>query len=204
MGMSEYFFKALSHIIIALPIVLLTRFFIVKKLMPKKSIKTTYFHEIGIVILILFIISIFSVTVIPEIILEMDNTLGFYNGGLGTYNIIPFKSTIDMYNEAVNIGYYGYFVRNLIGNVLIFMPIGLIVPVLWEKMNFRKVVLIYGVLLSLIIEALQLPQGRGTDVDDIMLNTLGVMLGYFLFLVARKIMPKFVESFRTNILYYNQ
>lgn len=76
---------------------------------------------------------------------------------------------------------------NLAGNVLIFVPLGFLPALLWKRWRhlWTAVPLCAGV--SLLIEALQLFIGRSVDVDDLILNTLGGLLGYLLFcLVPRK------------------
>ncbi len=68
---------------------------------------------------------------------------------------------------------------NILGNVGLFVPSGIILPILYKRLdNFWKV-LAAGAGMSLCIELLQLPFAvRATDVDDLLLNSLGVALGY--------------------------
>jgi D-alanyl-D-alanine carboxypeptidase len=67
-----------------------------------------------------------------------------------------------------------------------FMPLGLLLPLLYRPISWKGVLGI-AVAFSLCIETLQLVLRVGTfDVDDILLNTLGVMLGYFVFLLLTK------------------
>ena len=76
---------------------------------------------------------------------------------------------------------------NLAGNVLIFVPMGFLPPLLWKRWRqlWAAVPLCAGV--SLLIEFLQLFLGRSVDVDDLILNTLGGLMGYILFcLIPRK------------------
>ena len=68
---------------------------------------------------------------------------------------------------------------NVVGNAAMFIPSGIVLPVLYRKLdNFWKVIA-GGALISLCIEILQLPfASRASDVDDLILNTLGVAVGY--------------------------
>ncbi len=73
---------------------------------------------------------------------------------------------------------------NIVGNIIAFMPIGFLLP-LWHRLGRqgRNVALI-GSGISTTIEALRWIQGqRVTDVDDVMLNTFGAVLGYLVFWV---------------------
>ncbi len=77
---------------------------------------------------------------------------------------------------------------NLIGNVAMFIPSGILLPILYRRLDrFRKVVGA-GALMSLGIELLQLPfSARMSDVDDLILNTLGAAAGYGIFALARRL-----------------
>lgn len=69
---------------------------------------------------------------------------------------------------------------NTLLNVLLFLPLGGFLPLLWNGFrSFRRTVL-FGFSLSLFIEVLQLFTFRASDVNDLLTNTLGTALGYFL------------------------
>ena len=65
-------------------------------------------------------------------------------------------------------------------NVMLFLPFGFFLPILWE--NFRKMVPVacFGFGLSLTIELLQMLTYRLTDVNDLITNTLGAVVGFLL------------------------
>ena len=68
---------------------------------------------------------------------------------------------------------------NMLGNCGMFIPSGIILPVIYKKLDTFGKVTAAGILLSLCIEIAQLPFAiRATDIDDLILNTLGVMAGY--------------------------
>ncbi|MFF4344892.1 VanZ family protein [Kitasatospora sp. NPDC001540] len=73
-------------------------------------------------------------------------------------------------------------VRQVGGNVLLGVPFGLLLPVIWPKARGRFRVLLATTLLMLLVELVQgaLVTGRAFDVDDIILNTGGAVLGYLL------------------------
>lgn len=66
-------------------------------------------------------------------------------------------------------------------NVVLFLPLGFLLPLLWPEWNRPIPVLLYGAAFSLLIEASQLLNIRNTDVDDVLLNTLGAVLGLLLY-----------------------
>ena len=65
-------------------------------------------------------------------------------------------------------------------NAVMFAPFGFLLPVLWRSCRKWSVTTFAGFLLSLTIEILQMFCFRATDVDDLLMNTLGALLGYFL------------------------
>ena len=76
---------------------------------------------------------------------------------------------------------------NLIGNSTMFIPTGILLPSLYQNMRSFKKTVLNGCALSLAIELLQLPFAvRASDVDDVILNTAGCILGYGLWYLVRK------------------
>ena len=63
-------------------------------------------------------------------------------------------------------------------NILLFVPLGFILPLLWKEFRSRRAMCLTGFLLSLGIELAQLLNYRVSDVDDLIMNTLGTFLGY--------------------------
>jgi glycopeptide antibiotics resistance protein len=95
--------------------------------------------------------------------------------GLSTANFTPFK-TIKMY---IDYSYKLNSTENLLGNVVVFMPFGLLFPVLTESGQNFFVMLFNAFLFVLGIEIFQLFSAFGAfDVDDILLNCLGAALGF--------------------------
>jgi glycopeptide antibiotics resistance protein len=77
---------------------------------------------------------------------------------------------------------------NLIGNTAMFIPLGIVWPAVFKKLNTHGKVIAAGFGVSLTIEILQLPFfDRATDVDDLLLNTLGFLVGYGIYLLVKKL-----------------
>ena len=76
-------------------------------------------------------------------------------------------------------------ILNLTGNFAMFIPTGIMTPLIYKHLNSFKQTVLTGFLISLTIEIIQLPFAvRCSDVDDLILNTLGCVIGYgFLSLV---------------------
>ena len=68
---------------------------------------------------------------------------------------------------------------NVIGNAAMFIPSGIVLPFVYKRLNSFWKVLLAGIGISLCIEIIQLPFSvRATDIDDLILNTTGVIVGY--------------------------
>lgn len=84
---------------------------------------------------------------------------------------------------------------NSVLNILLFLPLGVFLPFLYERFKSAKNVAVYGFLMSLSIELLQLFNAGITDVNDLIMNTLGAVLGYLLWKnAARKLTGKGGEN----------
>ena len=82
----------------------------------------------------------------------------------------------------------------LLGNILMFVPIGCFTALLWRGGGWWRSVLI-GLMTSGGIEAVQFFIGRRTDIDDIILNTSGALLGYWIYCILR-LLPGGVKGFQ--------
>ena len=75
---------------------------------------------------------------------------------------------------------------NVIGNAAMFVPSGIVLPIVYKRLNTFWKVLLAGIGISLCIEIIQLPfSARATDIDDLILNTIGVIAGYGIYALIR-------------------
>ena len=75
---------------------------------------------------------------------------------------------------------------NLLGNVAIFLPLGVLPLLLWPRWRKGRAVLL-GMGVSIFIELVQPLVGRTRDVDDLILNTLGALLGWLIVLLVQTV-----------------
>lgn len=103
------------------------------------------------------------------------------------YNLHLFREIKRFYEYRYELGFETVII-NLVGNVLVFMPLGIILPVIQKrKASFLRIFLT-SFSFSLVIETLQLLFRVGTfDVDDLLLNTLGGILGYGIYSLWKKV-----------------
>ena len=67
-------------------------------------------------------------------------------------------------------------------NILLFLPMGFFVPLVFQnlKWNIKNITLL-GFILSAIVETIQLLQGRDADINDLIMNTIGMFLGFIVY-----------------------
>ena len=110
---------------------------------------------------------------IQPLILDMARSFHF------RINWIPFVSLMD-YPEKKDA------LLNIIGNFSMFIPVGILWPIVFRELKTHGQALAAGVGFSLLIEIVQLPfYDRVTDIDDLILNSLGYAVGYGILLLVR-------------------
>ena len=107
-----------------------------------------------------------------------------------TNNFIPFK---EMFRYDIG---SRLFIKNVIGNITLFLPFGLFTC---YYLDIKKPFLIclLTIIASLSIESVQMLIGRVFDIDDIILNLIGGIIGFYILVLLRKIgdsLPRFMKS----------
>lgn len=115
---------------------------------------------------------------IGQLMLDFSGT----NSGHGP-NLVPLKTILPYL-----FGHKGLIIAgvNLIGNIVLLVPIGFLVPFIYQNVKWKNSLLI-AIIVGFTIEIMQVILGVGIfDIDDILLNALGVMIGYWSFLIFAK------------------
>jgi glycopeptide antibiotics resistance protein len=100
-----------------------------------------------------------------------DNTYGF--------NFYPLQTLYKMYYYPSTI----FAVFNIIGNIALLIPLGLLLPLIIKFFNSFIKILTFSLFFATSIEVIQyyfLSGLRTSDIDDILLNVIGICLGYYL------------------------
>ncbi|WP_042316528.1 VanZ family protein [Desulfofarcimen acetoxidans] len=140
-----------------------------KKIGYKLSIE----HIAIVYIFVYYLTGVLSFTGIPSIRDIVHNSFGIItpkglNFPQDEINLIPFY----WITEGV---------RPYIENILLFIPLGFILPCIWGKYEVLWKTALSGITFSLIIELSQLFNRRVTDIDDLLMNTLGTLIGWVIF-----------------------
>ena len=110
-------------------------------------------------------------------------------------NLIPFKE-MTRYSIGSELFFY-----NVVGNIVLFIPFGYFVS---DYLKAKKIhhILIVSILISLTAETIQYKIGRAFDVDDIILNVIGAILG-FMFYISIQAIKNHLPKFLQNNIFYN-
>ena len=135
-----------------------------------------------------YLISIIYMWLLFEIL-----TMTEFNSG-GGINLV-FFSEISRYDIGSTLFNY-----NVLGNIAIFIPFGYIIG---TYVNPKKIwpVIITTFLTSGVVEFVQLRIGRSFDIDDIILNVLGGIIGYLLYIGISAISRRLPDIFRSDLFY---
>lgn len=164
----NYISKMFKHSFLFSCFYIILRFIIIRR---NKKINVK--REILLYIFFLFLLGLYAVAITGDFNIK--------NVRIDEINIIPFKIVKDIYiSHNLN-----YFLISFWGNIFIFIPVGLLVSLIWNIKD--KNVILIGFLISLSIELTQLFLKRTTDIDDLILNTLGVIIGL---LISKRIKNK--------------
>ena len=104
---------------------------------------------------------------IASLVLDVDKILPLW------INLIPIVHLFDVYD--------GWLI-NIIGNVTMFIPVGLVWPFCFQQLDTLGKTVLAGVGFPLFIEITQLPfYDRCSDVDDLLLNSTGILIGALMY-----------------------
>ncbi|MEG0006089.1 MAG: VanZ family protein [Clostridium sp.] len=147
----------------------------------KKIIFEGLFYLLFIVyILVLLKVVMFKYIPVSQVIL--GNTFGMFRSA----NFIPFDSIVSCFNGEGGDAFRA--LLNLLGNIAVFAPLGYCTALIFKQFNRLWKIGILSFVISSIFEVLQYTLYIGSlDVDDIILNTLGGILGYGVYILVSRL-----------------
>ena len=151
-------------------LVALILYIIIRLTWLKKKGRAFYWNnEWAALLFISYLAALASLTIVPSVNWNANEIIK-------QYNFVPFKT---LSNQVKYLSYNSFI--NLVGNVVLFIPIGFLAPFVWSKCKEWKYALFLGLLVSGTIEFVQYFIGRIADIDDLIVNTLSIMLGAYLY-----------------------
>ncbi|MHB8049644.1 MAG: VanZ family protein [Coriobacteriia bacterium] len=132
-----------------------------------------------------------SMTLLPVVLGPFGSGAGLDEYWRNSVNLVP-GETIELYLTS-SLGRVAW--ENLLGNLLLLVPLGALGPLAWRKLDKWGRIIGAGLSISVSIEVLQFAKRffdmtgmtRSVDIDDVLLNTAGVAIGYAAYRVGRAI-----------------
>ena len=91
------------------------------------------------------------------------------------------------------------FYRNIVGNILMFIPFGFFTSY-YLKLDKKRIIFYLTLIVSVVIELIQLKIGRAFDVDDIILNMIGSLIGYFMYRLMDRIFGDLSDTIKGTFI----
>ena len=150
----------------------------------KNHAKITLYKEILMLVFAIYILCLFQVVTFQDNVIATEN------------NFIPFKEILRYQINS------RLFIKNVVGNMLMFFPFGFFIS---YYLNVEKadLTIMLTLIASIAIEIVQSLIGRVFDIDDIILNLLGGVFGYLIYILLKKVgktSPIFNNEIFLNIL----
>ena len=175
-----------------------------KRALQAMRLRSAPHREVALILFLLFIFGVLAITLWPSY--SWTDTSGMWGNllllidrpNLGySVNLIPFKFIMDFVENSRSgnplIVISG--IVNMVGNLAIFIPIGFFPALLFRKATLRRSLLV-GLSMALLIEGSQYFIVRTVDIDDVIINTIGSVFGYVLYVLVVRIWPTGCQKFR--------
>ena len=174
-----------------------------RKRLYRRGLQSGVVREIGLLVFVLFCAGLAALTVFPSNFWTMAHWRESFQGLRPFFPITPLSQSVQY------IGWTPYFLDSFqtmgswtfymaAANALIFLPVGFFPNLLWRRPRWWRG-LVVGFCASFAIEFLQLFVNRSTDVDDLILNTLGAFAGGLAALLLGKLAPKLTRKCQVEV-----
>ncbi|MBY0755956.1 VanZ family protein [Clostridium sardiniense] len=177
-------------ILISIPFIIILNILFFK-MQKRSNLKFSTKRVIWNTLFAIYILLVMSVTIFP-IIINTQRTIDVS----ATINLVPFKETINSFNSLLDsfstLFAIKLFLVNVLGNILLFTPLGFLLPIVNPNINNIKPIFKISLIATISIELIQfitsLSGGfRVTDIDDVILNILGGLFGFLIFTLFSKV-----------------
>lgn len=149
--------------------------------------RVSFLREILLVTFVAYLAGLAAVTLLP------NRSSRVRDEGRGGVELRPNLASLTCRSSTLPEGSRarGFCVRNAQGNLLLFFPLGVLIPLVWRRLRFRRAIQI-AIALSVSIEVVQylssaLGSYRAVDVNDVVLNVLGASLGLVIVTLFRQL-----------------
>jgi glycopeptide antibiotics resistance protein len=144
---------------------------IFRKIAHKSRVNLSFLHYLGVGVFLVYLLIVYRVT------------------GMGTIWDIGRYETLIRWHQIHLYPFHNlqYDLPFILLNIIMTIPLGFLLPTIWPEFRKLSKVAFTGFCLSMTIELSQLLNNRGTSVEDLLMNTLGAIIGYLLFAIHYKL-----------------
>ena len=139
-------------------------------------------------ILILYLTFVAALTIVPTRLARLQSQHADH------VNLVPFAYSFNclLLAHRRNPALMTFCLRQTFGNIVLFLPLGILLPLIALRFRSLKTLMLTAACLSLAIEAIQfalrfIGSPRAVDIDDVLLNTLGAVLGFGIYRILVKL-----------------
>jgi glycopeptide antibiotics resistance protein len=155
--------------------------------------KKTNLREVFVIIFSIYLMCLIAVTLLPF-------TTSYYF--TPTANLVPVLNILkDISNTPPEMKAFmtRFWIKNLLGNLFLLSPLAAIVPIVFKKFRSLKAVFLLCLFTSILIEFLQYlsifcGNLRSVDIDDVILNTFGSLIGFGFYNIFSKKFPQLKDN----------
>lgn len=195
----EYVFQMLPCMAVALIVFLLLRPRRQRRL-RQKGLVSSPVREGALLVFVLFCAGLAALTLFPAYFWTSGYWRAVLAGQRPVFWPVSFhleNIQLEPFREIIRAFKGPWVMFMMLANIGIFSPVGFFPALLWRKPRWWKSLLI-GLGSSVFIEFVQFFIGRSTDIDDVILNTAGALLGFWSFWLLRAVFPNFMEKFQCH------
>ena len=157
--------------------------------LKKTKVTVNWLKEVIIGFFAVYTIGFMAQAILPSLHVYVNGTtsqleIAFTSrSSLSKINVIPFRTMIQyIFLENTNVDDWSLVgFQNIISSIGLMIPLGILIPMLHTSLKPLRRTLIFGMGISLFVELMQIVVGRSFDIDDIILNGVGLLIGWFLF-----------------------
>ena len=152
--------------------VMLIRYYLMEKRFRNDSLK----HEIASIFFVFYLLALYQITAFRLVGL-----------GLARRTRVNDEPLVLIWDWTVK-GVWWHLFYNVVGNCIWFIPLGVMLPAIYREFRKKPLLVIFvGMAVSSSIEILQYILCTGvTDIDDVLFNTIGTAMGYWVWLFLEK------------------
>ena len=170
-----------------------------KRRLATLGLKSGLYRECGLFLFILFCAGLGALTLFPRSFWSYGHWYWVLKGEEPVFAPVDFQVQLQNLQLIpfweISIAFTGsWHTYMLLGNMIMFAPIGFFTALLWREPRWWKS-LLAGAGASLFVETVQFFIGRSSDIDDVILNSFGALCGFWVFCLLRFLAPRFTQAF---------